>query len=528
MSARLRSRRSRFAESMKMDRREFLGRVAAGGTALSLPMLLPGCATEPEPEPVPEAPRPDTLFASWYGVDEASISRVMTALTSAGADIADAYLEISHYNRIVYENGEVTESVSSRDQGAGLRVVRGDDVGFASTEDLTLPALQAAAREAAGQGSAGPVVATPLRLRDDGNLYPTSLSWSKVAMENRRALLSTIEAQVRAAEPAVESVSIRWEDSEQNILIATLDGHVVMDTRPLARLTLVVTAAQGDARQTGFATSAARAGIDWYSDERIDALVATALERTMVQFEARRAPEGRMPVILAAGTSGVLLHEAIGHALEADFNRDGTSAWSNRIGERVAESFVTVVDDARLPHESGALNFDDEGSETGRNVLVQNGVLRSYVHDLRSARHYGVEPTGSGRRESYRHMPMPRLSCTFIENGPHSRDEIIAAAGNAIICETFAGGRAELGSGDFSFEVKNGWIVEQGRVTTPTKDFRIAGNGPELLGQITMAADDMRMDTGGWICGKHGQNLPVSHGMPTVLVSGLDVSRIRA
>ena len=509
-----------------MNRRQFLGRAAAGGTALSLPMLLPGCAAGPEG--VPEAPRPDTLFASWYGVDEASISRVMTTLTAAGADIADACLEISQHNRIVHENGEIRESASTRDQGAGLRVIRGDQVGFAWTEDLRLPALEAAAREARGPGPAGPVTAAPLRHREDGNLYPTSLSWSHVTTEDRRALLGAVEARVRAAEPAVESVAIRWEDSEQNILVATLDGHVVMDTRPLTRLTLVVTAAQGGARQTGFATSAARAGIDWFNDERIDALVGAALERTMIQFEARRAPEGRMPVILAAGTSGVLLHEAIGHAFEADFNRDGTSAWSDSIGERVAESFVTVVDDARLPHESGALNFDDEGSATGRNVLVENGVLRSYLHDLRSARHYGVEPTGSGRRESYRHIPMPRLSSTFIENGPHSRDEIIAAAGNAIICETFSGGRAELGSGDFSFEVKNGWIVEEGRVTTPTKDLRIAGNGPELLGKITMAADDMRMDTGGWICGKHGQNLPVSHGMPTVLVSGLDVSRIRA
>ena len=506
-----------------MDRREFLGRVAAGGTALSLPLLLPGCATEPEP--VPEAPRPDTLFASWYGVDETSIGRVMTALTAAGADLADTYLEISHRNRIVYENGEITESASSRDQGAGLRVVRGDRVGFAYTEDLGLPALEAAAREAAGQGAAEPAVAMPLLQRDIGNLYPTSLSWSKVAMESRRTLLGGIEAQLRAAEPAVESVTIRWEDSEQNILVATLDGHVVLDTRPLTRLTVVVTAAQGDAQQTGFATSAARAGIDWYTEERIDALVATVLERTMIQFEARRAPEGHMPVILAAGTSGVLLHEAIGHALEADFNRDGTSAWSDRIGEQVAEPFVTVVDDARLPHESGALNFDDEGSETGRNVLVENGTLRSYVHDRSSAGHYGVQPTGSGRRESFRHQPMPRLSCTFMENGPHSRDEIIAAAGTAIICDTFSGGYAELGSGDFSFEVKNGWIVERGKVTAPTKDFRIAGNGPELLGKITMAADDMRMDTGGWICGKHGQNLPVSHGMPTVLVAGLDVSR---
>ncbi|MBT8081996.1 MAG: TldD/PmbA family protein [Gammaproteobacteria bacterium] len=508
-----------------MDRRRFLGHVAAGGTVLSLPLLVPGCATDPEP--VPEAPRPDSLFASWYGVDEASISRVMTTLTAAGADIADAFLEISHRNRIVYENGEITESVSSRDQGAGLRVVRGDEVGFAWTEDLTLPGLQAAAREAAGRGAAAPVVTTSLRQRDDGNLYPTSLSWSKVAMESRHALLGDIEARVRAAESAVESVSIRWEDGEQNILVATLDGHIVIDTRPLTRLTLVVTAARGDARQTGFATNAARAGIDWYSDERIDALVGDALERTLIQFEARRAPEGHMPVILAAGTSGVLLHEAIGHALEADFNRDGTSTWSDSIGERVAEPFVTVVDDARLPHESGALNFDDEGSETGRKVLVENGVLRSYVHDLRSARHYGVQTTGAGRRESYRHLPMPRLTCTFMENGPHSRDEIIAAAGNALICETFSGGRAELGSGNFSFEVKNGWLVEQGKITTPTKDFRISGNGPELLGKIAMAADDTRMDTGGWICGKHGQNLPVSHGMPTVLVSGLEVSRIR-
>jgi TldD protein len=248
----------------------------------------------------------------------------------------------------------------------------------------------------------------------------------------------------------------------------------------------------------------------------------------MILFEAKRPPAGDMPVILAAGASGILLHEAIGHGLEADFNRKGVSIYSDMLGKKVAEPFVTVIDQATLPFERGSLNYDDEGNACGRTVLVENGILRSYLHDSMSARHYKLKTTGSGRRQSYRHAPMPRMTCTFMEGGPHTRDEIIAAVKNGIIAETYTNGQVQIGAGDFTFYIKNGWLVENGKVTAPIKDCNIIGNGPDALTKISMVANDGRLDTGGWTCGKDGQSVPVSQGMPTVLVSSLTVGGVNA
>jgi TldD protein len=268
---------------------------------------------------------------------------------------------------------------------------------------------------------------------------------------------------------------------------------------------------------------AARREIGWYTEQRLLAIAREAVDRAMILFDARRPPEGEMPVILAAGTSGVLLHEAVGHGFEADFNRAGSSAYSDMLGRKVAAPLVTLVDQASLPGERGALNYDDEGNTAGRTVLVENGVARSYLHDTISAAQYGVKPTGSGRRQSFRFAPMPRMSCTFLEAGPHSREEIIAAVDRGIIAETFTTGQVQLGAGDYTFNVKNGWLVERGRVTAPVRDIILAGNGPELLQRITMVADDARLDAGGWTCGKNGQYVPVSQGMPTVLVAQMAV-----
>jgi TldD protein len=504
---------------MTLHRREFLRHIAAGGALAAAPVLLPGCATQAPSDGV-DTPTLDNPFTSWFGLDESSINRVMSALTANGADIADAYFELASSHRMVFENGEVRGAETEARRGAGLRVVRDGKVDFASTEALDLTSLlDTASSVARGAPKSIPWQASLVTSRD---LYPVTVSWTDVTQAEKLSLMQAIEARARAADPAVESVAMRWESSEQTILVATLDGQLVTDVRPLARLSLVVTAARGDVRQTGFSNVAARAGLDWYTEERIAALVQEAVDRTLVQFEARRAPAGDMPVILAAGTGGVLLHEGLGHGLEADLVDD--SAFAGQLGNKVAESFVTIVDEAHMERESGALNVDDEGAATGRNVLVENGVFSTSLQDRVSALANGVSPTGSGRRESFRHLPMPRMTCTFMADGPHARDEIIAAVKDGVICETFSGGRAELGPGGFRFNVKNGWIVEDGKITAPTKDFTISGNGPDMLRKITMAADDSRMDAGGWLCGKNGQTVPVSQGMPTVLVSALTVS----
>ena len=252
-------------------------------------------------------------------------------------------------------------------------------------------------------------------------------------------------------------------------------------------------------------------------------MVKQAVDRTMIQFDAVRPPAGEMPVILAAGPSGILLHEAIGHGMEADFNRKGRSIYSDMMGKKVAEPFVTVVDQGTLAGNRGALNYDDEGNACGRTVMVENGILRSYLHDTISARQYDVPVTGSGRRQSYKFQPMPRMTCTFMEDGPHTKDEVIAAVDHGIIAETYTNGQVRIGEGDYTFYVKNGWLIEKGKVTAPIRDVNIIGNGPESLRRITMVANDAYMDTGGWTCGKNGQSVPVSLGMPSVLVSKMTV-----
>jgi TldD protein len=292
----------------------------------------------------------------------------------------------------------------------------------------------------------------------------------------------------------------------------------------MAQLSVNVTAKKNGKSQANGSSIAARRGLADYDDARLEKLAQEAVDRTMVLFGARKAPAGELPVVLAAGASGILLHEAIGHGMEADFNRKNTSIYSAMLGKKVAPDFVTIVDDGTIEHERGALNVDDEGNACERTVLVDKGVLASYLHDRISARHYKLaKSTGSGRRESFRHVPLPRMRCTFMENGPHTKDEIIASVKKGIVAETFTNGQVQIGAGDFTFYIKNGWLIENGKITAPIRDCNIIGNGPEALKLVTMAANDSKLDTGSWTCGKDGQGVPVSQGLPTVLVSKMTV-----
>ena len=340
--------------------------------------------------------------------------------------------------------------------------------------------------------------------------------------------LPLLEALAKAGDPAVDKVQVSWWDSEERVMVCTLDGKVYREVRPQSRLWCTVVAKKGEETRSNGANLAGRRGIDFYTDEKLQELADKAVKLTLRLFDARRPPAGEMPVILAAGPSGILLHEAVGHGLEADFNRIGTSIYADKMGEKVAADFVTVVDSGLEPSERGALSFDDEGNDCQRTTLIENGRLASYMHDAISARHYGVTPTGSGRRQSFKHVPMPRMRCTFMEDGPHTRDEIIASVDKGIIAETFTNGQVQIGAGDFTFYIKNGWLIEGGKITAPISDVNIIGNGPEALQNITMAANDAMLDTGGWTCGKNGQGVPVSQGLPTVLVSKLNVGGVDA
>ncbi len=467
---------------------------------------------------------------AWFGVDPAWLPKVLSAALDRGADYADLYFEHSRISSIAMEDGLISRGSTHVDRGVGIRAVVGDQTGYAYSEDLTLESMLAAAGTSASiAASAGrevdPADLTPRGHRD---LYRIDRWWEDVGVLEKLPLLQKVERTIRELEPAVVKVSVSWVDADERVLVATSDGVLLHDRRPMSRLICSVTASKDGEVQSNGANLAGRVGIDHYTDERLRTLCQEAVDRTMILFDARRPPAGELPVVLAAGASGILLHEAVGHGMEADFARKGTTIYSKMIGEEVAPDCVTIVDSGLHPHERGALNFDDEGSATERTVLVERGVMRTFLHDRISARHYGVPSTGSGRRESFRHAPMPRMRCTYMEDGPHQRDEIIESVKLGVIAETFTNGQVQIGAGDFTFYIKNGWLIEDGRVTAPIKDCNIIGNGPDALRDITMVANDMKLDTGGWTCGKDGQRVPVSQGMPTVLVSRLTVGGVNA
>jgi len=507
---------------MSWSRRRFLGHATTSSGLLVMPAFLAGCGIQPAR--TVSAPLPDDPFYEWFGIDERGIVRVMSRLTANGADTADLYFQHRRQTLLRMDHGELRPGSAEITQGLGLRVTRDSSVGHAATEDLSADGMLAAADEAAASVVGGASAGLPGFVPSaEGGLYVTAAPWADVAIQSKRPVLELADRLARESDGSVDNVTVSWSDTDERVLIATADGRLVKDYRPMTRLSVQVAATRNGVTHSGFANIAARAGIAWYSDERVAELVRTAVDRTLVLFDARIPPSGEFPVVLAAGTSGVLLHEAIGHALEADFIERGDSAYAGRIGERIAVPAVNLVDEGTLAGERGALNYDDEGQACRRNVLVEDGTLRSYLHDNGTARRNGVDATGSGRRQTYRHLPMPRMTCTYLENGSHERDELIAAIDHGILAETFTAGNVQLGAGDYDFVVRNGWLIEGGRLRMPLRDFRLIGNGPDTLAGIRMVANDFRMDPGGWTCGKNGQRVPVSQGMPSVLVDGLAV-----
>ena len=511
-----------------LTRRKFMSSTAAGAIALTIPGFLEGCARQGVPGAATD-PLPDNPFFAWFGIDRGVLSRVMSELTARGADAADIYFQHIRSSSITLEDGIISRASSSVEQGVGLRVVVGDQTGYAFTEDLAIDSLLAAARTAAAIAHAGG--STPpieFALREAGRFYEVEVPWSDVGIDQKLPILEKVAALAREKEPAVEKITVSYSDDDERVLVADMRGQVWTDRRPQTRLWCTLVARKGSETQSGASNVAGRRDLGFYDDARLATLVDEAVARTMILFDATRPPAGEWPVVLAAGASGILLHEAIGHGMEADFNRKGVSIYADRIGQSIAPDFVTIVDDGTVPYERGALNVDDEGTPCERTVLVEGGVLKSYLHDAISARHFGVAPTGSGRRESYRFPPMPRMRCTYMEDGPHDRDEIIASVERGIIAETFTNGQVQIGAGDFTFYIKNGWLIEGGKVTAPIRDCNIIGNGPEALQRVTMAANDGKLDTGGWTCGKDGQRVPVSQGLPTVLVSQMTVGGVDA
>ncbi len=404
-----------------------------------------------------------------------------------------------------------------------MRVVVGDQVGYAYTEELSEEAMTRAAETASAVAKATSGVERPksFAVPARGAYYT-----QKVEEASAKAclpLLERLNRETLARDPRIRKVNVSVGDSQDEILIVTSDGRMVHDLQPMTSLGLSCVAEEGGRKETNGYNVAARDGLSFYDEERLQRLVREAVDRTTILFSATPAPAGEMQVVLAAGSSGILLHEAIGHGMEADFNRKNTSIYADKIGKKIANPLVSIVDDGTVANARGAINVDDEGNASENTLLVDKGVLATYLHDEISAKHYKVKPTGNGRRESYRSAPLPRMRSTYMLNGPHTAEEIIGSVKNGIYCNNFSNGQVQIGAGDFTFYVKNGFLIEDGKLTRPIKDVNIIGNGPKVLEQIDMVGNDCKIDEGGWTCGKDGQSVPVSQGMPTVRVQSMTV-----
>jgi TldD protein len=459
-----------------------------------------------------------------FGVTEVLIARTLGAALARGGDHADVFFQHKVASDLGLEDGQVNRAHASVELGVGVRVVKGDQTGYGYTEDLSLPALLECARTAAAIAD-GPSRPGPTTFHVGGlpDRYPLVRPWDEVRPEEKLPLVAALNERAFAADPRVRKVNVYLRDEAGVVLLADSAGRIVEDRQPMTMLYLSVLAEEGGRREQNGYNVAGRAGFEFYGPERLDRTVREAVARTTILFEAGPPPAGEMPVVLAAGSSGILLHEAIGHGMEADFNRKGVSIYADRIGKPVARPFVNIVDDAANAGARGAINVDDEGNAAGTTHLVVDGVLATYLHDGISARHYGVAPTGNGRRESYRYPPLPRMRSTYMLPGPHRKEEIIRSVKRGIYCVNFSNGQVNIGAGDFTFYVKNGWLIEDGKLTRPVKDVNVIGNGPRALEQVDMVSDDLAIDEGGWTCGKDGQSVPVSQGLPTVRVATMTV-----
>ncbi|MBK8252308.1 MAG: TldD/PmbA family protein [Polyangiaceae bacterium] len=525
-----------------MHRRDFLQ--AGLGASIAVigctpPDTIPKPVTAQTPPPVPKAEPPAptpakiTYFAK-FGIDAAMLSQTLTAALSKGGDYADVFIQHKVSRVMALEDGEVNRAYASVELGAGVRVVKGDQTGYAYTEDLTLDALTNAAKTAAAIAD-GPATPGPQSFRADPgpagafpDRYRLVRPWEEVKPAEKLPLLTSLNERTYKVDNRIKKVSLNLSDEYGAVLIADSLGRLVEDLQPMTYLGLSCVAEdKGQRQQNGYAV-AGRQGFDFYNDERMGRLVREAVARTTILFEAAQPPAGEMQVVMAAGASGILLHEAMGHGMEADFNRKNISIYSDKIGKPVANSAVTIIDDGTRMGDRGAINVDDEGNVAQKTTLVEKGILATYLHDSISAKHYKLQTTGSGRRESYKFAPLPRMRSTYMANGPSKKEEIIASVKKGIYCSNFTNGQVKIGAGDFTFYVKNGYLIEDGKLTRPITDVNIIGNGPKVLEKVDMVADDLAFDEGGWNCGKDGQSVPVSLGMPTVRVAQITVGGKKA
>ncbi|TDJ22951.1 MAG: metalloprotease TldD [Gammaproteobacteria bacterium] len=464
-------------------------------------------------------------------LNQRAVEELLGRLMSRAVDVGELFFQSLRSESWVLDDGLVKEGSFSTDRGVGVRAVTGERTGFAYADDIALPALEQATEAArsiarAGQDKRVAVgstsrVAAPAR-------YPAIDPISTVDEAAKIALLERVDRHARALDPRVIEVNVRLGASYETILVVASDGTLAADARPLVRLDVTVLVEQDGRRERGHAGGGGRCGLDWLLEgDRAIGYADEAVRGALVNLEADAAPAGPMTVVLGPGWPGVLLHEAVGHGLEGDFNRKGSSAYSGRIGEQVASPLCSVVDDGTLDGLRGSLSIDDEGCATERTVLIENGILKGYMQDKLNARLMGTRSTGNGRRQSYGHLPMPRMTNTFMLAGEHAPEEIIASVPRGLYAANFGGGSVDITSGRFVFSATEAYLIENGKVTRPVKGATLIGNGPEVMRRVSMVGNDLALDQGVGICGKDGQSVPVGVGQPTlkideVIVGGTD------
>jgi TldD protein len=459
------------------------------------------------------------------GLDEGRLLTVLGTVMSRGVDYADLYFQLSREESWSLEDGIVKEGSHSIEQGVGVRAISGEKTGFAYTDEVLLPALveaSNAARAIARSGGSNAVRAwqRPLTHR----LYMPIDPLDTIRDEDKVAWLMKVDAETRRIDPRVKQVMASLAAVHEVVLIASSDGTLTADVRPLVRMNVSVIVEHNGRREQGYSGGGGRFGLDELlrGDQPFEH-GREAVRQALVNLEAVAAPAGSMPVVLGSGWPGILLHEAIGHGLEGDFNRKGTSAFSNRIGHKVAADEITVVDDGTLNRRRGSLNIDDEGTPTRCTVLIENGILRGYIQDKMNARLMGMAATGNGRRESFAHMTLPRMTNTYMRAGSRAPEEIIASVEKGLYAVNFGGGQVDITSGKFVFSASEAYLIEHGKITAPVKGATLIGNGPDVLTKVSMVGNDMKLDGGVGTCGKEGQSVPVGVGQPTLRIDALTV-----
>jgi TldD protein len=466
----------------------------------------------------------ETILAP-SGLDESQLDRVFGQVMSHSIDYADLYFQLAHEESWALEDSIVKEGSAAIEQGVGVRALSGEKTGFAYSDEIMLPALEDASRAAraiAAQGSGHSLAVW--QSRAGHQLYLPDDPLATLSDADKVAWLMRVDRETRALDPRVKQVMASVTAVHEVVLIANSEGDLAADVRPLVRFNVSVIVEQNGRREQGYSGCGGRYTLsDLVAEDRPLRLGQEAVRQALVNLDAIAAPAGPMTVVLGPGWPGVLLHEAIGHGLEGDFNRKGTSAFANRIGERVATEACTVVDDGTLSRRRGSLNIDDEGTPTGCTTLIENGILRGYMQDKLNARLMGGRSTGNGRRESFAHVTLPRMTNTYMRPGPHAPEDIIGSVQRGIYAVNFGGGQVDITSGKFVFSASEAYAIENGRLGAPLKGATLIGNGPDVLTRVSMVGNDLKLDEGVGTCGKEGQNIPVGVGQPTLRVDGLTV-----